>query len=73
MPGRSRNPHPSGRGGRQDELWMRAEGDRRPDDIVKAELFDAHVRDRYDVRFVRVVALWRRMNLKCWQVAYGEF
>lgn len=61
-----------------DELWMRAEGDRRPDDIVKAELFDAHVRDRYDVRFVlddrdRVVALWRRMGLKCWQVAYGNF
>lgn len=61
-----------------DELWMRSEGDRRSDDIVKAELFDAHVRHRFDVRFVlddrsRVVALWRRMNLKCWQVAYGEF
>lgn len=61
-----------------DELWMRAKGDRRPDDVVKAELFDAHVRDRYDVRFVlddrdRVVALWRRMGLKCWQVAYGNF
>lgn len=61
-----------------DELWMRAEGDRRPDDIVKAELFDAHVRDRFDVRFVlddrdRVVALWRRMGLKCLQVAYGNF
>lgn len=61
-----------------DELWMRAEGDWRPDDIVKAELFDAHVRNRYDVRFVlddrdRVVALWRRMGLKCWQVAYGNF
>lgn len=61
-----------------DELWMRAEGDRRPDDVVKAELFDTHVRDRYDVRFVlddrdRVVALWRRMGLKCWQVVYGDF
>lgn len=61
-----------------DELWMRAEGDRRPDDVVKAELFDAHVRDRYDVRFVlddrdRVVALWRRMGLRCWQVTYGNF
>lgn len=61
-----------------DELWMRAEGDRRPDDVVKAELFDAHVRDRFDVRFVlddrdRVVALWRRMGLKCLQVAYGNF
>jgi len=60
------------------ELWMRAEDDRRSDDIVKAELFDAHVRDRYAVRVVlddrsRVVALWRRMGLPCWQVNYGDF
>ena len=61
-----------------DELHMRAEGDRRGDDVVKAELFDAHVRGRYNVRFVlddrdRVVALWRRMGLPCWQVDYGDF
>jgi predicted kinase len=61
-----------------DELWMRAAGDRRPDDVVKAELFDAHVRERFDVRFVlddraRVVALWRRLGLRCWQVAPGNF
>lgn len=61
-----------------DELWMRAEGDRRPDDIVKAELFDAHVRGRFDVRFVlddrdRLIALWRKMGLRCWQVNYGNF
>jgi predicted kinase len=61
-----------------DELWMRAADDRRGDDIVKAELFDEHVRHRFKVRFVlddrdRVVALWRRMGLKCWQVNYGAF
>lgn len=61
-----------------DELHMRAEGDRRGDDVVKAELFDVHVRGRYNVRFVlddrdRVVALWRRMGLPCWQVNYGNF
>jgi len=61
-----------------DELWMRAEDDRRSDDIVKAELFDAHVRYRFAVRVVlddrdRVVALWRRMGLRCWQVNYGNF
>lgn len=61
-----------------DELWMRAVGDRRADDIVKTELFDAHVRDRFSVRFVlddrdRLVALWRRMGLSCWQVNYGNF
>lgn len=61
-----------------DELWMRPTGDRRPDDLVKAELFDAHVRHRFAVRFVlddrdRVVSLWRRMGLSCWQVNYGAF
>ncbi|MET9606904.1 AAA family ATPase [Streptomyces sp. NPDC006512] len=61
-----------------DELWMRAAGDSRRDDIVKAELFDAHVRDRYAVRMSlddrdRVVAVWRRMGLPTWQVNYGEF
>jgi len=61
-----------------DELWMRKAGDTRADDIVKSELFDAHVRHRFAVRVVlddrsRVVALWRRMGLTCWQVDYGDF
>jgi predicted kinase len=61
-----------------DELWMRAADDRRRDDIVKAELFDAHVRNRYAVRVSlddrdRVVALWRRMGIPTWQVNYGAF
>lgn len=61
-----------------DELWMRATGDRRGDDIVKAELFDAQVRHNFTVRLVlddrdRVVSLWRRIGLPCWQVNYGNF
>ncbi|MGW1773954.1 phosphatase domain-containing protein [Streptomyces sp. NPDC002104] len=61
-----------------DELWMRAAGDTRRDDIVKAELFNAHVRERYAVRVSlddrdRVVAIWRRMGLATWQVNYGDF
>ncbi|MFJ3633954.1 RNA ligase [Streptomyces sp. NPDC090112] len=61
-----------------DELWMRAKGDTRRDDVVKAELFDAHVRHRYAVRVSlddrdRVVAVWRRMGLPTWQVNYGDF
>lgn len=65
-------------GVRYDELHMRAVGDRRSDDVVKAGLFDEHVRHRFDVRMVlddrdRVVALWRRMGLSCWQVNYGDF
>ncbi|MEU9175489.1 AAA family ATPase [Streptomyces sp. NPDC048550] len=61
-----------------DELWMRPLGDTRRDDVVKAELFDAHVRHRYAVRVSlddrdRVVAVWRRMGLATWQVNYGDF
>ncbi|MET9699735.1 AAA family ATPase [Streptomyces sp. NPDC006529] len=61
-----------------DELWMRASGDQRQDDVVKAELFDRHVRHRFAVRLSlddrdRVVAIWRRMGLPTWQVNYGAF
>ncbi|MEU9099736.1 AAA family ATPase [Streptomyces sp. NPDC048361] len=61
-----------------DELWMRPAGDGRRDDVVKAELFDAHVRHRFHVRVSlddrdRVVAVWRSMGLPTWQVNYGAF
>lgn len=60
------------------ELYMRAEGDRRSDCLVKAELFDRHVRDSFTVTHVlddrnRVVYLWRKLGLPCWQVADGDF
>ena len=59
-------------------LFMRTTGDHRQDWIVKYELFDAHIRDNYDVRFVlddrdQVVRMWRRLGLKCLQVADGNF
>ncbi|MBG0818751.1 AAA family ATPase [Planomonospora sp. ID82291] len=58
--------------------FMRREGDRRPDATVKAEMFDEHVRDVFDVLYVlddrdRVVAAWRRMGLTVFQVAPGDF
>lgn len=59
-------------------LHMRAVGDFRKDSIVKAELFDAHVRDDYDVACVlddrkQVVEMWRAMGLTVLQVAEGDF
>jgi predicted kinase len=65
-------------GVKYDELWMRKAGDTRADDIVKSELFDAQVRHRFAIRVAlddrsRVVALWRRLGLTCWQVDYGDF
>ena len=59
-------------------LHMRTTGDHRPDYLVKSELFDEHIRDRFDVKFVlddrdAVVARWRAMGLTCCQVAPGNF
>jgi predicted kinase len=59
-------------------LLMRKDGDYRPDHVVKAGLFDAHVRDAYHVVGVlddrdTVVAMWRSMGLTCMQVAPGAF
>lgn len=58
--------------------FMRAEGDRRNDSIVKQEIFDASVRDKYNVVCVfddrqRVVDMWRAMGLTVFQVAPGDF
>lgn len=61
------------------ELHMRPVDDPgRPDDVVKLELFDQHIRGRYNVEAVfddrnRVVNLWRRLGLGCAQVADGAF
>lgn len=61
-----------------DHLFMRAEGDTRPDYIVKRELFDKHIRDKYYVELVlddrqQVVDMWRDLGLTVWQVAEGNF
>lgn len=60
------------------ELHMRTVGDTRPDTEVKLEMFNTHIRDRYDVRVVlddrnSVVQLWRSLGLTCLQVADGDF
>lgn len=61
-----------------DKLIMRAEGDQRKDSIIKEELFNEHIRDKYNVLFVvddrdQVVKLWRSLGLTCLQVNYGDF
>lgn len=60
------------------ELLMRPDGDYRPDDVVKEELFRERVEPRYETAGViddrtRVVAMWRRLGLICFQVADGDF
>lgn len=67
-----------------DRLLMRpsgakdAAGNKLPDFMVKYDLFNEHIRGRYDIQFVlddrdQVVDLWRRLGLHCFQVAPGDF
>lgn len=70
--------HLGGRVHATSSLRMRPAGDRRRDSIVKAELFDEHVRDQYRVLVVlddrdQVVRMWRSLGLTCLQVAEGNF
>ncbi len=60
-------------------IFMRSVGDKRKDAVVKKELFDAHIRNFYDVFMVlddrdQVVKMWRRvLGLPTMQVAEGNF
>ena len=60
-------------------LLMRKDGDNRPDQIVKRELYERHVQGLYEIEGVlddrdRVVAMWRNdLGLTCLQVAPGAF
>jgi predicted kinase len=61
-----------------DELHMRKEGDARQDSVIKKELFDEHIKDKYNVMFIvddrdQVVDLWRSMGITCLQCNYGDF
>lgn len=66
--------------GRPFGFWMRPEGDMRPDTIIKREIFDAHIRDKWDVRVVlddrpKVARMWRDLGLNVVQVGnpYVDF
>jgi predicted kinase len=59
-------------------LFMRPEGDNRKDAIVKREIFDTEIRDRWRIVGVfddrrQVVRMWRALGLTVFQVADGDF
>lgn len=59
-------------------IYMRADGDYRPDWQIKKELFNNHIRDEYNTWFVlddrnQTVDMWRSIGLTCLQVAPGDF
>ncbi|MBG0561880.1 phosphatase domain-containing protein [Actinoplanes aureus] len=59
-------------------LFMRPAGDSRKDSVVKREIFDRQVRDRWRIVGVfddrqQVVRMWRALGLTVFQVAEGDF
>ena len=61
-----------------DEIYTRADGDYRKDAVVKKELYETHIKNRFNVKFVlddrnQVVDMWRSIGLKCLQVQPGDF
>jgi len=60
------------------QLYMRAVGDMRKDSIVKKELYEKYIKDKYNVIGVfddrkQVVDMWRELGITCFQVAEGNF
>lgn len=63
---------------RYDEIHMRSEKDYRSDDIIKREIYNNFIKDKYCVAGVfddrdKVVKQWRELGLLCNQVYYGNF
>ena len=61
-----------------DVMYMRPSNDNRNDTIIKQEIYDRHIKGKYEVRCVlddrdRVVSMWRKNGLKVLQVADGNF
>jgi hypothetical protein len=57
---------------------MRKTDDNRKDCIVKKEIYETFIKDKYNVLFVmddrnQVVNMWREQGLTCFQVADGNF
>ena len=61
-----------------DVIYLRAIGDRRPDTVVKKQIYRQYIKPHYRVLCVledrsRVVGMWRDLGLTCLQVAPGDF
>lgn len=60
------------------QLFMREDGDFRPDYVIKNKIYQVDIEPYYEVKLVlddrtSVVKMWRDLGLECWQVANGDF
>lgn len=61
-----------------DRLLMRQEGDFRADNIIKQEIYEREIENKYNVIVIyddrnKVVKMWRSLGLKVFQVNPGDF
>lgn len=61
-----------------DHLFMRKGHDFRPDNIIKLEIYENEIKDRFEIVFVlddrqKVVDMWRLQGLVVLQCAPGDF
>lgn len=59
-------------------IFMRADNDNRKDSIIKEEIYNKNIKDKYNVLFVlddrnQTVEKWREIGLPTFQVAEGNF
>lgn len=59
-------------------LFMRKDGDYRGDEIVKKELYEKYIKGKFNVLVVfddrnKVVDMWRKEGIHCFQVEPGDF
>lgn len=60
------------------KIFMRKDGDHRPDYVLKREIYEQEIKDEYDVIGVfedrdSCVKMWRELGLTCFQVADGSY
>lgn len=61
-----------------DEMFIKGENDNRKDTVVKKEMYDENIKDKYNVICIfddrqQIVDMWRDMGLTVCQVANGDF
>jgi predicted kinase len=61
-----------------DDIYIRKQGDHRPDYEVKKEIYDTHIKGKYNVLYViddrkQVIDMWRTEGLTVLDVAGNEF
>ena len=60
------------------DFFIRPEGDNRKDTLIKEEIYNMHIKGKYNVLGVfddrdQVVHMWRHLGLTVFQVDYGNF